>query len=126
MTLITIGEIAGSLNTQSVTVRTFTAGTYNARGQFVESGPAVDIPDVTADVQPASGRTLEIVPEGERVREHVSVWFINPVETVQEGLSTRAARLIYRGTLWKCVAVPEDWRENGFVECLFQNTKKAP
>lgn len=125
MSLIHIGEVVDCLNTQKVTLLVPSVGAYNDQGLFIPVGEPTAIPNIDADVQPASGRVLQFVPEGERTREHVSVWFTQLVDTASEFLATQAAQLVYRGFIWKCVSVPEDWIENGFIECLFQNTKEA-
>lgn len=124
MSVIFMGDIAGCLNIQHVTLLQPPVGdTYNSRGRAISSGPDVATHDVPVDIQPASGRTLLLVPEGERIAEHVSVWFTQVVDTTSEALAQKAVKMVFRGFIWKCVAVPGDWRENGFQQCLFQNTK---
>lgn len=123
MSLIQIGEIVDCLNIQFVTLLLPQTGTYNDRGQFVETGADTVLDNQSADVQPASGRVLHLVSEGERTTEHVQAFFTQVVDTTSEALATKAARMIYRGFIWKVVAVPGDWRENGYMQCLLQNTK---
>lgn len=126
MSLIYMGDVAGCLNIQPVILIISAAGgSYNDRGQWVEAGAETEVPDIPANVQPATGRILQFVPEGERTRDHVSVWFTQLVSTTSEALAQKAAKMVYRGFVWKCISVPEDWRENGFVDCLFQNTKEV-
>lgn len=125
MSLIQIGEVVDCLNLQLVTLLVSASGGYNSRGKWEAGASPTVVPNVKADVQPATGRILQLVPEGERTQEHVSAWFTQLVDTTAEAVATKAALMVYRGVIWKCIAVPEDWRENGFVECLFQNTKEV-
>lgn len=126
MPLIQIGEIVDCLNTQPVIFIPPTIGdSYDERGKRVEGTPSVPV-EREWDIQPASGRMLQMVPEGERTIEHVTAFLTGPfIDTTNEVVNQRAHRLVYRGLVWKCVGVPEDWRENGYQKALFQNTKQV-
>lgn len=124
MSLIQIDEIVDCLNTQTVTFLLPATGFYDDSGLWV---PGVDatLIVVSADVQSATGRVLQRVPEGERTTEHVEVILTTQIDTMSEPLQQRSTLMHFRGLVWKCVGVPEDWRENGYLCALFQNTKKA-
>ena len=126
MSLIQVGEIVDCLNVQPVTfVLPGTDGSYDTNGRWIKATDPVTVPDVRADVQPATGRTLLMVPEGERTNEIVEVILTTFIDTVSEPLQRRAVEMHFRGLVWKCVGVSADWRENGFLCALFQNTKKV-
>ena len=126
MSLIQMGEIVDCLNTQPVDlVLPGTDGFYETNGRWVKGTDPVTLPGVRADIQPATGRALLSVPEGERTNETVEVILTTHIDTVSEPLQQRAVKMHYRGLVWKCVGLPEDWRENGFLCALFQNTKQA-
>lgn len=124
--LIQMGEIVDCLNVQPVTfVLPGTDGAYANNGRWTKATNPVTVPDVMADIQPATGRTLLSVPEGERTTEIIEVILTTHIDTVSEPLQQRAVEMHYKGLVWKCVGIPADWAGNGFTCGLFQNTKKA-
>lgn len=126
MSLVNLSSTVDGFNNQLITLLMPFAGEYSARGAFISSGDPTEVPNVAANVQPGStGVILRFAPEGERTEEYVEVIFTSIVDTVLETLSQPACKMIYRGLIWKLIAIPGDWRDNGHMECLFQNTKKV-
>lgn len=126
MSLIDVSEIVDCLNTQPITFIVPSSGSYDNDGTYIPGGGETQIDDIPADIQPA-GRKLFKVPEGMRISDFVEVFIASPnfMDTVNETTTTPEFKMVYRGTVWKVHDIPEDWRENGYINGLFVNTKKV-
>ena len=126
MSLIQIGEVVDCLNTQPITfLIPGGPGGYDTSGNFIPGGARTTLV-AEADVQPVS-RTLTQVPEGQRVADLVEVFIADPtfIDTVNETTTTQEYQMVYRGTVWKVLDIPEDWRDNGYIDAIFVNTKQV-
>lgn len=95
--------VIASLGEQQYTVTRSQAGSYVAGRHMPGSSATIWI---RAAVQPASGRMLQSLPEGQRGNETVLVFTETPLKTRTP--TTEPDRLSIAGEFWVCVRV-EPW-----------------
>lgn len=83
------------LGAVTITRRRYAAGTRGGDGYWTD-GAATDT-SITASVQPASGKTLEILPEGERSKRSIRVYTTTDLRTTSPQDGTRSDELVIAG-----------------------------
>lgn len=95
------------------------SGAYQA-GRWVEGAP--ELLQVRAVVQPASGRDLQRLPEGQRTRETISIWCLVELRTATVPAGSGADRVRYGSGVYEVERV-EWWQEGGFWKALAQRVE---
>lgn len=126
MSLLQMGDVVKGFNTHIVTFVLRPAGDYAEDGSWTSSGAETLYPNVGVNIQPASGDFLKSLPEGESSEDYREIFtdFIN-IDINVEDTNRPPLFMVYRGQLWRLSSMPEDWRENGFINAVFRNTKKG-
>lgn len=72
---------------------------------------------IVASVQPASGRDLLRLEEGQRTRETITVFTPDDLRTADEAAGTPADRIEWQGSLYE-VQLVENWTPGRFRKAL--------
>lgn len=115
---MSLAGVIRRLGTQ-VTVTRTVAGTYvkgvHQPGESSSFG-------ITASVQPASGRDLLRLEEGQRTRETITVFTPDDLRTTDEATGTPADRIEWQGSTYE-VQVVENWTPGRFRKALAQRVE---
>lgn len=95
----------------------------SAKGKSKASTVAPDEFEVTASVQPATGRDLQRLPEGRRTEETKTVITTTRLQVGGQGAEYEADRVVIDGAEWEAQNV-KDWP--GHCECLVQLASAGP
>ncbi len=90
------------------------AGSFTA-GRWVE-GTATTF-EIVANIQPATPKELERLPEGQRTREVIAVWTDTELKTATVPVGSRGDRIAYGGASYEVQAV-ERWELGGYWKAL--------
>lgn len=107
MPLFDMGVVLSALPSGTYSLKRHGAGDY-VEGVFVPG--SVTTSTIQASVQPAGGKELQRLPEGERLQDYLAVWTTSELLTL-EG-SRAPDRLVIDGAEYEVVAV-EDWLSEG-------------
>lgn len=99
------GTIARLGHPSPVKLIRFGPGSYE-NGRFV-AGEQTEL-EITASVQPASGRDLQRLPEGQSTRETISVWSPAELRTATDAAGASADRIEWQGRVYE-VQLVEPW-----------------
>lgn len=80
-------------------------GSYD-KGRYVP-GATTEL-EIVASVQPAGGRDLQRLPEGQRTRETIAVWSPNEIRTANDAAGAAADRIEWQGRTYE-VQLVEPW-----------------
>jgi hypothetical protein len=112
-----MGGIIGSLPSVIVTLTRSAPGSYSATGFY--SADSTTDSEVLAIIAPASPRELEMLPEGERTKEVISVFTKEQLRTLVEGTGgTPADRITYNGKVWEVKQVNDYGSQAGYYFAL--------
>jgi hypothetical protein len=107
---VALRGVIESLSTGTYEVRRTVAGTYDLNGRYTTGAPTTI--QITASVQPDSGRTLQDLPEGQRGDE------IRKIHTRTELVTRAPGRepdlVTIDGETWYCIRV-QRWQAFGDV-----------
>lgn len=113
--LFDLGPVIGQLKSGSYVVTRFGGGDY-VEGAYVAG--ETETLTIEASVQPASGKELQRLPEGERTSDYLSVWTQTELFGRQESKSPD--RILVDGYTYE-VALVNDWlSEGGYVHAVVQ------
>src|SRR5262245_39232790 len=107
-----------SLSTGTYTVTRTLAGTFDERGRYTAGGTSTFA--IVASIQPATGRQLRDLPEGQRGDEVIAIYTITELRGRMPGAPGNEPDLVaYRGEPWTVTQVKR-WESFGEVhfECL--------
>lgn len=104
-----------SLASGTYTITRTASGTYDATGAYTQGG--LSSFDIVASIQPATGRQLRDLPEGQRGDEVVAVFTITELRTRTP--TTEPDTVAYRGEPWTLITVKR-WDSFGAThyECM--------
>lgn len=94
---------------QSITFEIVTQSTTNTG---VPSETMVSVTHDNTNVQPASGATLQRLPEGERTKDILQV-FTKSSQPIKNG-----DYMLFNGKKYRCITT-EDWSQYGYYDSLF-------
>lgn len=115
LALVPVDSAINALASGTYTVTRYGAGSYSNGGATLGSSSTFTI---RASVQPATGRELQRLPEGERVRDWLAIWTPTLLRT-QEG-SSAPDRISIDGYTYE-VAIVDDWMsEGGYCKAIAQ------
>ena len=82
--------------------RTRTTGTRNTSGRWTPGTPTTA--PVLASVQPAGGKDLQRLPEGQRKRDAIAVWTESELIVADQYGTARqqSDRITYKGVVYEC------------------------
>lgn len=116
MSLFDMGADLLALATDTVERQRLSGAGHDSHGRATT--PTVASTPGLASVQPASGRDLQRLPEGERSGEVLAVWTTLELRTADAATGVLADRLAFRGRVFEVVHV-DAWQEaGGYVKAL--------
>lgn len=122
MATLDLASALAFFETGTYTVRRYTAGAYNAAGEFVEG--SYSTVTIRASIQPLKGEELERFSQGDKVRDVVLVLTSTPLFTNRG--DDQADRIEYGGALYEVVQL-EDWQGlAGFTKAYAARGDIAP
>lgn len=111
-----LSDVVALLSSGSYTVTRYTADSYDSNGIAVQ-GTSSTL-SIGASVQPASGRDLQLLPEGRRTIETMKLWTATLLTTSES--SAGADRISIDGATFEVVNV-ERWGPLGnYTKALVQ------
>lgn len=114
MSLINVSDVVSSFNNQIITLKKFGESTV-VRGRPQQE--ELPLEEITADVQNATGRALQVLPEGLRTRSVISVFSLTQMKGVSESNQTIADQVNYLGSWYRIYHV-FPWNQNGYNEAV--------
>jgi len=112
-----MSDVVSDFNTQPYKVHRSTAGSYT-EGEFVSG--SVNVLDRMGNVQIATGKDLNVVPENSRSTENITVisnGFLDDFYSDSEENETIADVVEWNSKKYKVVHV-DNWSTNGFWQCV--------
>lgn len=104
-----VGSAIDNFATTPISVIKHTAGTYT-NGRFTEGTTTAQEQKVS--VQPMTGRDLQLLPEGLRVRNSIVVFSREELKTADTALKVPADQVVYKSRTYE-VHTSEDWSDHG-------------
>lgn len=116
MSLTRLASTIRRLGGGPVTVTRRAAPTTDGHGRALQG--ATSTHSITANVQPATGRDLLRLPEGQRTREHIAIWTDGDLRTANEHAGTPADVVTWKGRTYE-VQLIEPWSDlGGYVKAV--------
>lgn len=91
------------LGAESVTRTTYAAGAWSSSGRWVSGSGSTST--ISASVQPAGPKELELLPEGDRVRDPRAVWTATELSAGGQHAGTSPDRLSVGGVVYEVRSV---------------------
>lgn len=105
-----LSDVIALLGSGTYTVARPTAATSLVEGRRV--APATTTFTVVASVQPASGRSIDRLPEGLRARESKDVWTATRLQPAIPDVGLEGDRITIDGAVYE-VQIVHDWEKHG-------------
>lgn len=91
------------LGAESITRTTYAVGSWSSTGRWVSGAGTTST--ITASVQPAGAKELDLLPEGDRVRDPRAVWTATELSTGGQHTGTSPDRLSVGGVVYEVRSV---------------------
>jgi hypothetical protein len=119
---IDLSDVIEALGTDTYVVTRSTSAQGDDGHGRVAAGAITTLP-IVASIQPASGRVLERLPEGERSGDFIRVWTATPLQTTDATTGLAGDTLVYKGKSYQVEQV-NDWSESGnFCDALARQVR---
>jgi hypothetical protein len=84
-----------------------TSGTRGTDGRFVISVPTTSY--IKASIQPADGKTLQMLEEGQRQQDVKKMYTTTEVRTGDQHAGSKADKIVYSGVTYEVIKVSREY-----------------